>query len=152
MFSKDFKEFTELLNKHGVEYLVVGGYAVGVHGHPRYTGDIDFWIKPLRDNAVKLLVAVSEFGMTAVNVSAEDLILPGKVFQLGRQPYRIDILNTIDGVEFDGCYKRRANFVLEGVPIPFIGLDDLKQNKRASGRHKDLADLEVLESTREEGE
>mgnify|MGYP000971746593 FL=1 len=152
MFSKDFKEFTELLNKHGVEYLVVGGYAVGVHGHPRYTGDIVFWINPLKDNALKLLAAVSEFGLTAVNVSADELILPGKVFQLGRQPYRIDILNSIDGVEFGECYKRRATFELEGVPIPFIGLDDLKQNKRASGRHKDLADLEVLESTIEEGE
>lgn len=79
MFSTDFKEFAELLNKHGVEYLVVGGYAVGVHGHPRYTGDIDFWISPCKDNAVKLLAAVSEFGLTAVNVSAEELSIPGKV-------------------------------------------------------------------------
>ena len=152
MFSKDFKEFAELLNKHDVEYLVVGGYAVGVHGHPRYTGDIDFWINPHKDNAVKLLAAVSEFGLTAVNVSADELIIPGKVFQLGRQPYRIDILNSIDGVEFDGCFQRRATFELEGIPVPFIGFKDLKQNKRASGRHKDLADLEVLESTIDEGE
>ncbi|CAG0957834.1 nucleotidyltransferase [Geobacter sp.] len=152
MFSTDFKEFAELLNKHGVEYLVVGGYAVGVHGHPRYTGDIDFWIRSDRANADRLLKAVADFGLTVTNISLEELITPGKVFQLGRQPYRIDILNTIDGVEFAGCYERRAMFELEGVSIPFIGLDDLKQNKRASGRHRDLADLEVLESTIEEGE
>ena len=152
MFSTDFKEFVELLNKHGVEYLIVGGYAVGLHGHPRYTGDIDFWIRPDRANAERLLKAVADFGLTILNIPIEELVTPGKVFQLGRQPNRIDILNTIDGVEFAGCYERRATFELEGVLMPFIGLDDLKENKRASGRHKDLADLEVLESTIEEGE
>ena len=151
MFSKDFKEFAELLNSHGVEFLVVGGYAVGVHGHPRYTGDIDFWIRAEHDNAVRLLAAVAEFGLTTVNITVEELITPGKVFQLGRQPYRIDILNTIDGVNFPECYPRRVTVKLDGVPVPFIGLDDLKTNKKASGRLRDLADLEALESN-EEGE
>ena len=97
MFSKDFKEFAELLNNHGVEYLVVGGYAVGVHGHPRYTGDIDFWIRSERANAERVLDVLAEFGFTTINVSVDELVTPGKVFQLGRQPFRIDILNTIDG-------------------------------------------------------
>jgi hypothetical protein len=149
MFSKDFKEFAELLNKNGVEYLVVGGYAVGVHGHPRYTGDIDFWIRPEQSNAEKLLKSTAEFGYTIVNVTVPELITPGKVFQIGRQPYRIDILNTIDGVDFSECYERRVIFVLDDVPVPFIGLEDLKINKKTSGRHKDLADLEVLESNQE---
>lgn len=146
MFSKDFKEFTALLNNRGVEYLVVGGYAVGVHGCPRYTGDIDFWIRPDRANAELLLAAVADFGLTIVNITADELILPGKVFQLGRQPYRIDILNTIDGVTFSECYDRREIVVLDDVSVSFIGLEDLKINKKASGRLKDLADLEALES------
>ena len=152
MFSKDFKEFAALLNSRGVDYLVVGGYAVGVHGHPRYTGDIDFWIRSERSNAERLLKAVADFGLTVVNVNVEELVTPGKVFQLGRQPYRIDILNTIDGVEFSECYDRRVSFVLDEVPVPFIGFEDLKINKRASGRLRDLADLEVLESNLTEGE
>jgi hypothetical protein len=152
MFSKDFKEFAALLNSHGVEYLVVGGYAVGVHGYPRYTGDIDFWIRPERPNADLLLKAVADFGLTVANVSVEELITPGKVFQLGRQPYRIDILNAIDGVRFSDCYERRATFVLDEVSVSFISLEDLKTNKRASGRLRDLADLEALESNHTEGE
>src|ERR1700680_2716280 len=131
MFSKGFKEFAELLNSHGVEFLVVGGYAVGVHGHPQYTGDIDFWIRAEHDNSVRLLAAVTEFGLTTVNITVEELITPGKVFQLGRQPHRIDILNTIDGVTFSECYPRRITVELDGVPVPFIGLDDLKTNKKA---------------------
>lgn len=152
MFSKDFKEFAELLNNHGVEYLVVGGYAVGVHGHPRYTGDIDFWIRSERANAERVLEVLAEFGFTTINVSVDELITPGKVFQLGRQPFRIDILNTIDGVNFTDCYPRREVFTLDDVPVTFIGFEDLKINKKASGRHKDLADLEALESTIDEGE
>lgn len=152
MFSRDFKEFADLLNRNGVEYLVVGGYAVGAHGCPRYTGDIDFWIRGDVENGERLLKAMAEFGFTAVNLNVEEITTPGKVLQLGRPPYRIDILNTLDGVEFSDCYTRRVTISLDNVPVPFIGLDDLKKNKKAMGRHKDLADIEALESNDEEGD
>ncbi|MCC7152009.1 MAG: nucleotidyltransferase [Rubrivivax sp.] len=144
MLNRDFKEFAELLNARGVDYLVVGGYALAAHGHPRYTGDIDFWVRPTAENLGRLLAALQDFGFGSLGLALEDFS-PDTVVQLGQPPRRIDLLTTIDGVEFDACFARRERVVLAGVPLHIIGLEDFKTNKLASGRLKDLADLESLE-------
>ncbi|CAM3898072.1 hypothetical protein [Roseateles saccharophilus] len=144
MLNPDFKEFAELLNAHRVDYLVVGGYALAAHGHPRYTGDIDFWLARSPENIGRLLTVLQEFGFGSLKLQAADLA-PDSVIQLGQPPRRIDLLMGIDGVEFDACFARREVVAIDGLPLNFIGLDDFKANKRASGRLKDLADLEALD-------
>ncbi|HUP90891.1 MAG TPA: hypothetical protein VM074_01480 [Solimonas sp.] len=144
MWSQDFKEFVALLNARGVEYLVVGGYAVGVHGYPRYTGDLDVWVSPVPANAARLVEVLDAFGFAAFGLTAADFTRPERVLQLGQPPFRIDVLTTIDGVSFEACYPRRLEVEFEGLPVSFIGLDDLKCNKRASGRPKDNIDLDEL--------
>ena len=145
MFNKDFSEFVSLLNAHGVEYLVVGGYALAAHGHPRFTGDLDIWLRPSAANAELTLKALAEFGFGALQIAASDLIEPDTVVQLGHPPGRIDLLTAIDGVAFEACAARREVVVVQGLSVPFIGLEDFKTNKRSAGRLKDLADLESLE-------
>lgn len=143
MLNRDFKEFAELLNARGVEYLVVGGYALAAHGHPRYTGAIDFWIRSTPDNLARLLAALSDFGFGSLGLKADDFDTDS-VVQLGQPPRRIDLLTTIDGVAFEPCFARCEQVALAGVPLNIIGLEDFKTNKRATGRLKDLADLESL--------
>lgn len=145
MLTSDFKEFAELLNAHGAEYLVVGGYALAAHGHPRYTGDLDFWIGTDATNARKVLSALAAFGFGSLGITLDDLSRPDSVVQLGFPPRRIDLLTTIDGVQFGPCFQRRLDLQVDGVALHFIGLDDFKANKRATGRHRDLADLEALD-------
>ena len=144
MLNRDFKEFAESLNARGVEYLVVGGYALAAHGHPRYTGDIDFWVRRSTDNLARLLDALKNFGFGSLGLGANDFD-PNTVVQLGQPPRRIDLLTSIDGVNFDECFARREQVELAGVHLNIIGLDDFKTNKQARGRLKDLADLESLE-------
>ena len=146
MLNRDFKEFAELLNAHRVEYLVVGGYALAAHGHPRYTGDIDFWISPAPGNVQAVLLALRDFGFGSLGLTAADF-QADTVVQLGQPPRRIDLLTHIDGVQFDACWPRRESVAVDGVVLPFIGLDDFKANKLASGRLKDLADLEALQAS-----
>jgi len=145
MLNKDFKEFAGLLNSTGVEYLVVGGYALAAHGHPRYTGDLDLWISPTEYNVGKLLDALNQFGFGELGLRADDFLTPGTIVQLGYPPSRIDLLTAIDGVEFDPCYARRTVMNIAGVNLPIIGLEEFRANKRAAGRAKDLADLEALD-------
>lgn len=145
MLNSDFKEFAELLNSNGVEYLVVGGYALAAHGHPRYTGDIDFWVSIAPANITALLRALGAFGFGTLGLKAADFAQPNAVIQLGHPPRRIDLLTAIDGVEFVDCYGRRFPVEIDGLTLPFISLDDFKTNKRATGRLKDLADLHSLE-------
>jgi hypothetical protein len=145
MLNRDFKEFVASFNAHAVEYLVVGGYALAAHGRPRYTGDIDLWIRATNDNAARALAALADFGFAGLNITADDLIRPGNVIQLGYPPRRIDLLTSIDGVDFEACHAQRQNFAIDGVTLPIIGLADFKVNKRASGRAQDLADLEALD-------
>ena len=145
MLNKDFKEFVELLNSESVEYLVVGGYALAAHGHPRYTGDIDFWIATSPENVDRLLRALNAFGFGGVGLSQADFLVPEAVIQLGFPPARIDLLTAIDGVSFENCYPKRLMVQLGGTPLPIIDLESFKANKRASGRAKDLADLESLD-------
>ncbi len=144
MLNRDFKEFAESLNARGVEYLVVGGYALAAHGHPRYTGDIGFWVRPSAENFARLLDALTDFGFGSLGLKVSDFNAD-TVVQLGQPPRRIDILTAIDGVSFVECFMRREPVELDGVPLHIIGLADFKANKRASGRLKDLADLESLD-------
>jgi len=142
--NQDFKEFIELLNKHKVKYLVVGGYAVGFHGYPRFTGDIDFWIAISNENATKILNVLNEFGFGSLNFKIEDFLETNNIIQLGYEPTRIDILTSISGVEFDNCYQQAVEANFEGLEIKFIDLKNLRINKASSGRPKDLGDLENL--------
>jgi hypothetical protein len=144
MLDKDFREFVELLNSTNVEYLLVGGYALAAHGHPRYTGDIDFWVNPTPDNARRLMSVLTQFGFGSLGLSDADFLQPDAVVQLGYPPARIDLLTTIDGVSFEACYGRRRDVTLGGVTLALIDVDDLRANKRAAGRPKDIADLDSL--------
>ena len=146
----DFKEFFRLLNSHQVRYLLVGGYAVNLHGLSRYTGDMDIWVEIDPANAKRLCSALNEFGFDESTGTDERLFLNEKALvQMGVLPYRIDILTTVSGVIFSECYPSRLTIDADGIPISLIDLDHLKTNKRASGRLKDLADVEYFEQQSE---
>ncbi len=145
MLNQDFKEFAALLGSNRVEYLIVGGYALAAYGHPRYTGDVDFWIGTDATNAQRALRALKEFGFGGLGIVLHDLTQPGHVIQLGFPPRRIDLLTSIDGVQFTACYARRMVVPIDGLDLNFIALEDFKTNKRASGRLQDLADLQALD-------
>ncbi|MBI4548815.1 MAG: nucleotidyltransferase [Ignavibacteriae bacterium] len=143
--SKDFKEFIKLLNEHKVQYLVVGGYAVALHGHPRYTKDLDVWVKRDKANAERLLKVLKDFGFGSLDITIEDVLNPDVVIQLGNPPNRLDLMSDLTGVEFDDCYSKRLSMKIKQTKIDVIDLENLKKNKRAIGRHQDLADIENLE-------
>ncbi len=145
MLNQDFKEFIQSLNDNSVRYLVVGGYAVALHGYPRYTKDMDVWVEMTVDNASKIVKALNQFGFGSLDLKEADFIEPDQIIQLGYPPRRIDILTTLPGVEFSECYLSHTTVNVEGVSVNFIDLENLKKNKRATGRHQDLADLENLE-------
>jgi predicted nucleotidyltransferase len=145
VLNPDFKEFIQSLNDNHVSYLVVGGYAVAFHGHPRYTKDVDVWIDRHPENAAKMVKALEQFGFGSLGLKAEDFLVPDQIIQLGYAPNRIDILTTLEGVEFESCYALRVEVEIDGVKVNFIDLENLKKNKQASGRLQDLADLENLE-------
>jgi len=145
MLNPDFKEFIQLLNVNQVKYLVIGGYAVAIHGHPRYTKDIDIWIEMTPENAQKLMIALTQFGFGNLGLSAEDFQTPDQIIQLGYPPNRIDLITTPDGVDFDTCYTSKIEMIISEIVVNFIDLANLRQNKKASGRLQDLADLENLQ-------
>jgi hypothetical protein len=145
MFNQDFKEFIASLNANQVRYLVVGGYAVALHGHPRYTKDLDIWVERSPENAYAILQALSQFGMGSLGLTEGDFLVPDQVIQIGFPPNRIDVLTDASGIEFAACFEQRFVISLDGVDISFIDLENLKKNKKASGRLQDLADLENLE-------
>lgn len=140
----DFRDFLKLLNSHGVEYLIVGGYAVGYHGYPRATGDMDIWIAVNPVNAKKAATVFHDFGMPNDIVSQELFLDKDKVIRMGVPPVRIEVITGASGVTFSECYAKREIIEIDGILINFISLEDLKINKKASGRHKDLEDLEHL--------
>ena len=144
MLPDDFKEFLRLLNSHAVDYLLIGGYAVGYYGYPRTTADLDIWVAIRSDNAEKLVDVFHDFGMQAEEISPPLFMEPGNIVRMGVAPVRIEVLNDIDGVEFQDCLPRSATIEIDGVPVKLISLSDLRKNKRASGRYKDLDDLEHL--------
>jgi predicted nucleotidyltransferase len=142
----DFKEFLSLLNSKQVEYLLIGGYAVGYYGYPRATADIDIWIAVNSVNAEKVAAAIEEFFGTTVDGATAELFLQGnKIARMGVPPFRIEILTTISGVNFEDCYRERTVDKIDGIEVALISLKHLKANKKASGRLKDLNDLEHLE-------
>lgn len=144
MLNPDFREFIQSLNADNVRYLIVGGYAVALHGYPRYTKDLDIWIELSAENASNILKALEHFGFSSLGLVQTDFLVPDQIIQLGYPPSRIDIITTLPGVNFSECYPDRIMEIIEGVPINFIDLDNLKKNKKASGRYQDLADLENL--------
>ena len=140
----DFKEFLQLLNSHAVEYLIIGGYAVAAHGHPRYTKDIDIWVHATEDNAPRLVQALNDFGFSSLGLVHTDFLEPDTIVQLGYPPRRIDLLTSPSGVEFEQCFPLRLVADVDGIEVPIIGLEQLMANKRASGRPQDLADIDSL--------
>jgi predicted nucleotidyltransferase len=138
----DFKEFLQLLNSHKVEYLLIGGYVVGYYGYPRATADMDVWVNANPENAKKLVEVLKEFGFG--EVEAELFLREEQIIRMGTPPLRIELLTSISGVSFGDCYERRTNAEIDGVEVKLISLEDLKKNKKASGRYKDLDDLQQL--------
>jgi hypothetical protein len=145
MLNPDFKEFIRSLNANGVRYLVIGAYAVALHGHPRYTKDLDVWIERDPENAAKLMQALTQFGFGSLELTAEDFLEPEQVIQLGYPPNRIDLITSPPGVDFDQAYPSRVEVAIDDVPVNFIDLENLKKTKKAAGRLQDLADLENLQ-------
>jgi hypothetical protein len=133
-----------LLNSHGVEFLLIGGYAVAFHGYPRATGDIDLWVPVRLGNAERLVRVLREFGFDSPELSPSLFMQAGRLVRMGVPPVRIEIATGISGVDFDECFASRVQTSLDGVDVPVISLADLRRNKRAAGRHKDLEDLENL--------
>ena len=144
-FPRDFKEFLQLLNSKKIEYLVIGGYAVGYHGYPRATGDMDIWIAINEKNALKIIEALKEFGFDLPELDKELFLKENKVIRMGIPPMRLEILTSIDGVCFETCFKNRIVANFGSFKVNFISKDDLLTNKRASGRPKDLLDYDVLQ-------
>ncbi len=140
----DFKEFLKLLDSEKVEYLLVGGYAVGYYGYPRATGDIDIWVSSKRDNAQRLVRTLGLFGFQQKSLSIELFLKEQSVVRIGVPPVRIDLLTSISGVSFTDCYANRVEGTLDGVKVSLINLENLRQNKLAAGRARDLSDLEYL--------
>lgn len=144
MLNQDFREFIQLLNDNQVRYLVIGGYAVALHGYPRYTKDIDIWIEPTPENIARTLQALEQFGFGSLSLSPADFA-PDQIIQLGNPPNRIELIMSPAGVNFEECYASRVQAILDNVTVNFIDLENLKKTKRAAGRMQDLADLENLE-------
>lgn len=140
----DFKDFLKLLNVHNVKYLIVGGYAVGFYGYPRATGDIDVWIEVDSANAERILRALRDFGFSNKELSKELFLKEEKIVRMGVPPVRLEIITSASGIEFADCFKRRVVQEIDTIPVNFISLKDLKENKQKSGRYKDLEDLKHL--------
>ena len=144
MLSRDFREFAAALNARGVEYRVIGGYAVAYHGFPRYTKDLDVWVGRAPANVRRLVKALGDFGFASLGLAPGDFADPETVVQLGHPPNRIDLICGLGGLDFATAYARRETVEMDGVTLPFIRRGDLVSAKRLAGRHQDLADVENL--------
>lgn len=142
--NEDFKEFLKLLNKNHVKYLIIGGYAVNIHGYPRFTGDIDFWIDKDSDNAKRTCDAIHQFGFEDTNLTPESFQRPNALIRMGVTPFMIEIHTAVSGIRFEDCYPHRVIKEIDGIQVDVIDLKNLIKNKRASGRHRDLDDIENL--------
>lgn len=145
---KDFEELLQLFNKHRVKYCIVGAYAVAFHAVPRYTKDIDLLVEPNEENGKRIVGALADFGFGKLDISPADFTVPGRFIQLGYEPVRIDLSTSISGVTFDQVWKNRVRSTIGTHKVQYIGLKELIQNKKASGRKQDLADLELLQRAR----
>ena len=141
---KDFLDFISLCNQYSVKYLVIGGYAVSVHGYPRLTKDLDICIQISEGNAEKIIEVINEFGLSSLKLTKEDFMKADFITQLGNEPLRIDILNDLDAISFDDAWKNRKVVTLSDVAINFIGLDELLIIKASAGRKQDIADIDKL--------
>ena len=140
----DFREFFKLCNRRRVRYMLIGGYAVGYHGYVRATADLDIWIEISAENAAKMVAVLTEFGFGVEALSEELFVAKGRIVRMGIPPLRLEILNDISGVEFADCFRRRIQARIDGIRVNVIGRHDLMRNKLASGRQKDLDDVEHL--------
>ena len=143
----DFSALLALLNAHHVEYMIVGGHALAFHGAPRYTGDLDVYIKSDAVNAERMAIVLDEFGFGDLGLTAEDFLTAESVLQLGVPPVRLDILNSLTGVSWSEANNGRVRGTYGDIQVHYIGRDQFIKNKRATGRQRDLADLEMLEGT-----
>lgn len=141
---EDFKEFIELLNVHQVKYLIVGGYAVGFHSRPKFTQDLDIWLEPSEQNAERVLKVLRDFGFGELEITVEDLTNPDRIIQLGYAPLRIDIITSLSGLDFSKAFQTKVEGQYLGVKAHFISIGDLIRNKEASGRKKDLDDIDWI--------
>lgn len=146
--TRDFQDLLSLFERHGVRFVVVGGYAVAAHGHPRYTKDIDLWVEPTADNAPRVVAAIAEFGFGDLGLTVADFTEPGVVIQLGREPGRVDLLTSVSGLVFAEVYPRRIAATFGTAVVPILDRASLIANKRASGRPQDLADVAQLERSK----
>lgn len=140
----DLRDFLSLCVRHELRFLVIGGHAVAAHGHPRFTKDLDIWIWVDPENAARMVRVLDEFGFASAGLTEADFTDAGDIVQLGYPPNRIDILTSIPGVEFEPCWERRVIGELDDVEVPFIGYSDLERNKLATGRDRDLGDVDDL--------
>jgi hypothetical protein len=140
----DFRDLLELLNKHQVEFLLVGGYALAFHGAPRYTGDMDIFIHVSSQNAARIMAALKEFGFGSVGLTADDFMKENIIVQLGVPPVRVDIVTSLTGISWEHAYSNREQGKYGDVSVFYIGRNQFISNKKATGRKKDLADLEAL--------
>lgn len=143
--SKDCKEFIALLRSEGVDFLVVGAAALAAHGRPRYTGDIDLWIRCNTETSQGMERVLERFGFGSTGLRAADFAEPNKVIQLGVAPNRVDILTGLTGLEFEVAWNKRIDLPLDDETLPFLDKDSLRNNKMATGRPQDIADLEALQ-------
>ncbi len=149
MLNEDYKDMLRALCDENVRFVLVGAYALAAHGYPRATMDIDIWVMPSPENADAVLRALSRFGAPLHNLTKEDLLKDGTIFQIGVAPRRIDIITAASGLRFEQAYQNSILVSIEGIDIRIPSIDDLILNKRATGRTKDLADAEALESLKE---
>ena len=145
MLNNDYKDILLALSERKVKFLLVGAYAMAVHGYPRSTMDIDLWVMPNPENASAILQALEDFGAPTGELSTEDLQKKDIIFQIGVAPRRIDILTSVDGLEFEDAFARSQTIEIEGIPVHVLSVADIIINKRSTGRTKDLADAEALE-------
>ena len=139
------REFVELLLANRVDFVVVGAHALAFHGHPRYTHDIDLFVRRSEENARRIVEAIREFGFGSLAIDEADFLHPDRIVQLGMAPSRIDLLTHLSGVDFDQVWENRESGALGGLTVAYINRNDLKSNKAATARPKDLADLAELE-------
>lgn len=144
MLNPNFKDILCEFNEAGVDYLIVGAYAMAAHGCPRATGDIDLWVRPTEENAVRVWDALKRFGAPMSRVDVKDFRTPDVVYQIGAAPHRIDVLTSISGVAFNTAWENRLEAEIDGLAVPVIGHAELLANKLATGRPKDLVDAALL--------
>lgn len=144
MLNEDFKEMLKCLNEEQTEYLLIGAYALAVHGFPRATGDIDLWVRPSAENAERVMKALKKFGAPLFNVTVEDFLNPATIYQIGVRPRRIVFITSPDPLFFEDCMEKAIDTLVDDIPIKVLSVSDMIKNKEATGRPKDHLDAQEL--------